>query len=149
MHLSMVNPTDIQTAADLLRAGELVAFPTETVYGLGADATNADAVRKIFAAKGRPRTNPLICHVPEADVARRYAATWPAEATRLAEAFWPGPLTLVLPKAASIVDEVTAGRGTVGLRAPNHPLTLELLREVDLPIAGPSANKSNHVSPTT
>jgi len=139
----------IARAAAILQSGGLVAFPTETVYGLGADATNSIAVRKIFAAKGRPSTNPLICHVPDAEVAKRYAATWPAEATRLAETFWPGPLTLVLPKAAVIVDEVTAGLGTVGLRAPNHPLALELLRQVDLPIAGPSANKSNHVSPTT
>jgi L-threonylcarbamoyladenylate synthase len=136
-------------AAAILRSGGLVAFPTETVYGLGADATNAAAVRKIFAAKGRPGTNPLICHVPDADGAKRYAATWPAEATRLAERFWPGPLTLVLPKTEAIVAEATAGKGTVGLRAPNHPLTLELLRQVGLPIAGPSANKSNHVSPTT
>src|SRR4051794_15667129 len=96
---------DIDRAAAILRAGGVVGFPTETVYGLGADATNAEAVRKIFAAKGRPSTNPLICHVPDADVAKRYAATWPAEATRLADASWPGPLTLVLPKAASIVDE--------------------------------------------
>jgi L-threonylcarbamoyladenylate synthase len=127
----------------------LVAFPTETVYGLGADATNAAAVRKIFSAKGRPATNPLICHVPDAQVAKRYAATWPREAERLTERFWPGPLTIVLPKTRDIVAEATAGRETVALRAPDHELTLQLLRIVDLPIGGPSANKSSHVSPTT
>ena len=136
-------------AAAILRAGGLVAFPTETVYGLGADATNADAVHKIFAAKGRPSTNPLICHVPDAQVARRYARDWPPAASRLTDAFWPGPLTLVLPKTDDIPHEVTAGRDTVALRAPNHALTLMLLRILDRPLAGPSANKSSHVSPTT
>src|SRR3954447_17647107 len=107
--------SEITEAVNILRRGGLVAFPTETVYGLGADASNADAVRKIFAAKGRPSTNPLIVHVPDAAVARRYAAVWPDVAQTVAERFWPGPLTLVLPKADAIVDEVTAGRGTVGL----------------------------------
>lgn len=136
-------------AAAVLRSGGLVAFPTETVYGLGADATNADAVRRIFAAKGRPSTNPLICHVPDAHVAQRYAHEWPDAAARLSAAFWPGPLTLVLPKTDEVPHEVTAGRGTVALRAPNHPLTLMLLRVLDRPLAGPSANQSTHVSPTT
>ena len=136
-------------AAAILRAGGLVAFPTETVYGLGADATNAEAVRKIFAAKGRPRTNPLICHVPDAQVAQRYARDWPPAASRLTDAFWPGPLTLVLQKIDDIPHEVTAGRDTVALRAPSHALTLMLLRILDRPLAGPSANKSSHVSPTT
>ena len=140
--------TLIQAAA-ILRSGGLVAFPTETVYGLGAEATNADAVRKIFAAKGRPRTNPLICHVPDETVARRYAREWPPAAAQLAAAFWPGPLTLVLLKTDDIRDEVTAGRDTVALRAPDHPLTLMLLRILDRPLAGPSANQSSHVSPTT
>src|SRR5688572_20474806 len=140
--------TIIQAAA-ILRSGGLVAFPSETVYGLGADATNAAAVRKIFQAKGRPPTNPLICHVPDANVARRYARDWPAAAAQLAARFWPGPLTLVLPKADDIPHEVTAGRDTVALRAPNHALTLLLLRVLDRPLAGPSANKSTHVSPTT
>jgi L-threonylcarbamoyladenylate synthase len=139
----------IDEAVRILRAGGLVAFPTETVYGLGADATNAAAVARIFAAKGRPGTNPLIVHVADAGVARRYAAEWRDAAQRLAERFWPGPLSLVLPKAAAIVEAVTAGRGTVGLRVPDHPLALELLRAFDGPIAAPSANKSNHVSPTT
>ncbi|MEA2710753.1 MAG: L-threonylcarbamoyladenylate synthase [Phycisphaerales bacterium] len=136
-------------AAAILRSGRLVAFPTETVYGLGADATDAAAVRKIFAVKGRPSTNPLICHVPDAHVARRYVTAWPDEAERLAERFWPGPLTLVLPKTDEIPHEVTAGRDTVALRAPDHPLTLMLLRVLDRPLVGPSANKSGHVSPTT
>ena len=139
----------IPQAIEILRAGGLVAFPTETVYGLGADATNASAVQHIFTAKGRPGTNPLIVHVADAERARRYAAIWPEAAQILSQTFWPGPLTLVLPKQSNIVDEVTAGRGTVGLRAPDHPLTLELLRRWDGPLAGPSANRSNHVSPTT
>src|SRR5437660_846382 len=115
------------TAVRSLRAGGLVAFPTETVYGLGADATNADAVRKIFALKGRPSTNPLICHVADANVAKRYARVWPENAEKLAAKFWPGALTIVLPKTETIVDEATAGLQTVGLRAPDHPLTIELL----------------------
>lgn len=139
----------IVRAAAILRAGGLVAFPTETVYGLGANATNAEAVRKIFAVKGRPSTNPLICHVPDAQVARRYARDWPNAAAQLSAAFWPGPLTLVLPKTGDIPHEATAGRDTVALRAPDHPLTLMLLRVLDRPLAGPSANKSTHVSPTT
>ena len=139
----------IATAAALLHNGRLVAFPTETVYGLGADATSAAAVGRIFTAKGRPSTNPLIVHVADVSVARRYAATWPIIADRLAEAFWPGPLTIVLPKTAAIVVEAPAGRQTVGLRVPNHPLALELLRAFGGPVAAPSANKSNRVSPTT
>lgn len=136
-------------AVDLLRSGGLVAFPTETVYGLGADATNPQAIAKIFAAKGRPPTNPLIVHIADAATARRYCTTWPDAATKLANAFWPGPLTLVLPKSSNIVNSVTAGRATVGLRVPDHPLALELLRAFDGPIAAPSANKSNRISPTT
>ncbi len=139
----------ISLAVSLLRAGRLVGIPTETVYGLAADATNSAAVRRIFAAKGRPGTNPLIVHVPDAAVARRYAANWPEAASRLAEAFWPGPLTIILPKAPAIVSEVTAGLGTVGLRVPAHALTLELLREFDGPLAAPSANRSTRISPTT
>jgi L-threonylcarbamoyladenylate synthase len=126
-----------------------VAFPTETVYGLGADATNAAAVRRIFAAKGRPATNPLIVHVADLDTAMRFAATWTDVAQTLAAVWWPGPLTLVLPKHPSIVDEATAGLPTVGLRVPDHPLALELLRAFGGPVAAPSANRSNRVSPTT
>jgi len=139
----------IERAVELLRQGKLVAFPTETVYGLGADATNADAIRRIFSAKGRPSTNPLICHVADESMARRYAKSWPKTASAIGRHFWPGPVTIVVPKLKSIPFEATAGRDTVGLRAPNHALALELLRAFDKPIAGPSANKSNHVSPTT
>ncbi len=139
----------IERFAQMLKSGGLVAFPTETVYGLGADATNPTAVAKIFAAKGRPGTNPLIVHIADASVARRYATHWPDTATKLAARFWPGPLTLVLPKSPDIVDAVTAGRGTVGLRVPDHPLALGLLRAFDGPVAAPSANKSNRISPTT
>ena len=126
-----------------------MAFPTETVYGLGADATNAAAIRRVFDVKGRPPTNPLIVHVADESVARRYARTWPTAATKLVAEFWPGPLTIVLPKHPSIVSEVTAGLDTVGLRSPDHPVALELLRAFDGPLAGPSANRSSHVSPTT
>lgn len=145
----MNNSREINRAVHLLRSGKLVAFATETVYGLGADATNADAVRRIFKAKNRPGTNPLIVHVADARVARGFARQWPRAAEELADRFWPGPLTLVVPKAQSIVPEVTAGLETVGLRAPNHPLALQLLREFGGPIAAPSANRSNRVSPTT
>ncbi|MGE5608370.1 MAG: L-threonylcarbamoyladenylate synthase [Bacillota bacterium] len=140
---------DVLRAVEILRRGGLVAFPTETVYGLGCDATNAAAVQRVFEVKGRPSTNPLIVHVADVSVARRYAAEWPEKAEKLAKRFWPGPLTLVVRKQPVIVASVTAGLGTVGLRSPDHPLTLELLREFDGPVAGPSANRSTHVSPTS
>lgn len=140
---------DLQRAVKLLTAGCVVAFPTETVYGLGADATNPQAVRRIFAAKGRPGTNPLIVHVADADVAKRYAKDWPEAAVALASKFWPSPLTLVVFKTDAIVPEVSAGRATVGLRSPAHPIALELLRAFGGPIAAPSANRSNRISPTT
>ncbi len=139
----------IDQAVQLLRSGKLVAFATETVYGLGADATNASAVAKIFDAKGRPATNPLIVHVAGAEVAKRYCTDWPESAEMLAAAFWPGPISLVLPKKDLIPDIVTAGRKTVGLRSPAHLMALELLKAFDGPIAAPSANRSNRVSPTT
>lgn len=139
----------IDRAVAVLRAGGLVAFPTETVYGLGADATSAWAVRRVFTAKGRPGTNPLIVHVADERVAQRYAARWPQEAPRLARRFWPGPLTLVIHKGEAIVPDATAGLATVGLRAPDHPLALDLLRAFDGPIAAPSANRSGRISPTT
>ena len=141
--------SQIGRAVSLLREGRLVAFPTETVYGLGADATSEAAVRRIFAAKGRPATNPLIVHVADIDTAKRYTTNWSDEAQTLAAVYWPAPLTLVLPKTPDIPDVVTAGRGTVGLRAPDHPLALELLRAFGGPVAAPSANRSNRVSPTT
>jgi len=142
-------PQDYQTAAGLLRAGKLVAFPTETVYGLGADATNSAACARIFEAKGRPSTNPLIVHVADTAMARHYTAAFPSAAELLAEHFWPGPLTLVLPKPPSICREATAGQQTVAIRVPDHPVALQLLRTFAGPIAAPSANRSTRVSPTT
>jgi L-threonylcarbamoyladenylate synthase len=138
----------IERAAEVLRQGGLVAFPTETVYGLGASALDPAAVARIFAAKGRPATNPLIVHVPDSDVARRLVASWPERAQRLAEHFWPGPLTLVLPRAAVVPDVVTAGGPTVALRVPAHPVAHALLRACALPLAAPSANRSTQLSPT-
>ena len=140
---------DVGKAVEILKHGGLVAFPTETVYGLGADATNAAAVRRIFEAKGRPATNPTIVHVADESVARAYALEWPEAAGRLAEKFWPGPLTLIVPKSERICTEATAGGATVGLRAPDHPVALELLRAFDGAVAAPSANRSTRVSPTT
>lgn len=141
--------SELQRAVQILRAGRLVAFPTETVYGLGADARSSDAVNRIFRAKGRPSTNPLIVHVSGVAMAKVYASEWPDAARRLAQAFWPGPLTLVLPRSKKIAPEVSARLSTVGLRMPNHPLAIELIRTFDGPIAAPSANRSMHISPTT
>ena len=138
----------VSRAAALIRAGKLVAFPTETVYGLGANALDAEAVARIFAAKGRPHTSPLIVHVDSIAMARMFAAEWPAAAEALAQRYWPGPLTLVVPKQPSIPDIVTAGLATVGLRMPAHPLALELIRAAGVPIAAPSANRFTELSPT-
>lgn len=140
----------IACAAELLRAGKLVAFPTETVYGLGADATNGRAVAAIFDAKGRPRFNPLIVHVPNAEAADALALLTP-NARKLAAAFWPGPLTLVLSRRPNspLSDLVSAGLDTVALRVPDHPVARQLLAAAGLPIAAPSANRSGHVSATT
>jgi L-threonylcarbamoyladenylate synthase len=166
----------IEQALQLLRQGHLVAFPTETVYGLGADATNPAAINLIYQTKGRPNSNPLILHVATEDIAQRYTTHWPLAASRLARAFWPGPLTIILPKHPptehsergstdldegsaqrsalstqnySIPDNATANLPTVALRIPNHPLALDLLRAFAGPLAAPSANRSTHVSPTT
>lgn len=144
----MTDRTLISQAAELIRGGRLVAFPTETVYGLGADALDAAAVRRIYAAKGRPPTSPLIVHVDSLSMARSLAAEWPAQADLLAEWFWPGPLTLVVKKIAAIPGEVTAGLDTVGLRMPAHPMALELIRLSGVPIAAPSANLFTELSPT-
>ncbi|HVZ99220.1 MAG TPA: L-threonylcarbamoyladenylate synthase [Caulobacterales bacterium] len=137
-------------AAEILRAGGLVAFPTETVYGLGADARNPAAVARVFAAKGRPRFNPLIAHVPDLAAARAHARLHPL-AIRLAERFWPGPLTLVAPRleSSSVSELACAGLSTIALRAPAHALAQELLAAFGAPIAAPSANRSGHVSATT
>lgn len=143
------DPETIATAAARLRAGELVAFPTETVYGLGANALDAAAVARIFEAKGRPAYNPVIVHVPHTEAARRVVTHWPETASLLAAAFWPGPLTLVLPKHADVPDSVSAGLPFVGVRVPAHPVALALLRAAGVPVAAPSANKSNQLSPTS
>lgn len=137
-------------AAALLRVGKLVAFPTETVYGLGADATNADAVLSIYETKGRPRFNPLIVHVADLDMARKLA-DFPPLAAKLAAKFWPGPLSIVVPlkPGHGLADVATAGLDTVALRMPDHPLALALLRATGLPLAAPSANPSGKLSPTT
>lgn len=140
---------EIERAAALLRQGELVAFPTETVYGLGADAANAQAVAKIFAAKGRPADHPLIVHIPDAAHLDRWARDIPEAARVLASKFWPGPLTLILKRQPDVPDAVTGGQDTVGLRVPNHPVALELLRAFDGGIAAPSANRFGRISPTT
>lgn len=141
-------PPALAQAVDILHRGGLVALPTETVYGLGADGLSEPAVRRIFEAKGRPSTNPLILHVSGLSMARALVTDFPPEALRLAEAFWPGPLTLVLPKAAIVPDAVTAGGPTVALRMPAHPVALALIRTFGRPVAAPSANRSEHVSPT-
>ena len=141
--------TELERAVQLLRAGELVAIPTETVYGLGADASNPVAVAKIFAAKGRPADHPLIVHIADARALDAWAIDIPPLARRLAESFWPGPLTLILKRHANVPDAVTGGQDTVGLRVPNHPLSLQLLRAFGGGIAAPSANKFGRISPTT
>jgi L-threonylcarbamoyladenylate synthase len=152
----MVLPTDtpelfqaaVRCAAELLRAGDVVALPTETVYGLAANALDARAVGRIFEIKGRPAHNPIIVHVSGEAMARRCVREWPDMAERLARAFWPGPLTLVLPRASAIPDVVTAAGPTVGVRWPSHPFIQAVLRECGFPLAAPSANLSNRVSPT-
>jgi L-threonylcarbamoyladenylate synthase len=133
----------------LIRAGELVAFPTETVYGLGANALDPAAVAKIYAAKGRPPGSPLIVHVDSVEMARGLAREWPEKAERLARRFWPGPLTLVLPKQPHVPDVLTAGLDTVGIRVPANAIALALIQEAGLPVAAPSANRFSELSPTT
>ena len=142
------DPASLARAAELIRAGHLVAFPTETVYGLGANALDPDAVARIFAAKGRPRTSPLIVHVDSIEMARTLASQWSDAADLLARRYWPGPLTLVVPKRPLVPDIVTAGLPTVGLRMPAHPVALELIRAAGVPIAAPSANRFTELSPT-
>lgn len=142
-------PERIARAAELLRAGRLVAFPTETVYGLGANALDPDAIARVYAAKGRPAHNPLIVHVPHVAAARELVHAWSSGADALADAFWPGPLTLVLPKRASVPDAVTAGLPAIAVRVPRHPIALALLEAALIPIAAPSANRSSELSPTS
>lgn len=150
MPIIPANPAAIDEAGRVIRAGGTVAFPTETVYGLGADATNGEAVARIFEAKGRPSFNPLIVHVPSLEVAETLGEFGP-EAHALAAAFWPGPFTLVVRRkpACPVTDLATAGLQTIALRVPDHPIARDLLRAAGCPIAAPSANRSGHVSPTS
>ncbi len=138
----------VRRAVELLRTGEVVALPTETVYGLAANARDARAVARIYEIKGRPAQNPIIVHVAGVEMARGCVQDWPEAAQKLAKAFWPGPLTMVLPKAAEIPDIVTAGGSTVGVRWPSHPFIQTVIRECGFPLAAPSANLSNRISPT-
>jgi L-threonylcarbamoyladenylate synthase len=150
MAIIVVSPAAIANAAELLRTGGLVAFPTETVYGLGADATNSEAVARIFAVKGRPHFNPLIAHVVDLAAAEKLAV-FDQRARKLARAFWPGPLTLVLPRRPSsgLSELMTAGLDTVAVRVPSHGVARALLQAAGMPVAAPSANRSGRVSPTT
>jgi L-threonylcarbamoyladenylate synthase len=138
----------VKRAAELLRAGEVVALPTETVYGLAANALDAKAVAKIFQIKGRPANNPVIVHVASLSMAKGCASDWPGSADKLARAFWPGPLTLVMPRAEKIPGIVAAGGATVGVRWPGHPFIQAVIRECGFPLAAPSANLSSRISPT-
>ncbi len=139
----------ISEAAARIRAGGVVAFPTETVYGLGVNALDAAAVGRVYELKGRPPTSPLIVHVASVEMARSVVSEWPALADELAQRWWPGPLTLVLPKSPAIPEIVTSGLATVGVRMPNHPIALELIEQAGVPIAAPSANRFGGLSPTT
>jgi L-threonylcarbamoyladenylate synthase len=144
-----VREEELARAAEWIRNGRLVAFPTETVYGLGANALDTDAVRRIYEAKQRPWASPLIVHVSDEAMARSVTAEWRDAAHRLAERFWPGPLTIVVKKAAIVPDLVTAGLDSVGVRVPSQPVALELIRRAGVPIAAPSANRFGQLSPTT
>ncbi|RKH50527.1 threonylcarbamoyl-AMP synthase [Corallococcus llansteffanensis] len=145
----MLNPDLLDRAVEMLRRGGVIALPTETVYGLAANAEDELAVRRVFAIKGRPATHPLIVHIPGAEHLSEWARTLPDEALALARAFWPGPLTLVLPRTARATDAVTGGQDTVALRVPGHPVALEVLRRLGGGVAAPSANRFGRVSPTT
>lgn len=143
------DPNAVRDAAAILRRGGLLGIPTETVYGLGADALNEDAVSRIFLAKGRPQDNPLIIHVPDASWLERYCRDVPPAAYQLAERFWPGPLTMILPRRDIVPLQTTGGLETVGVRCPNHPVTLAIIEAAGVPIAAPSGNTSGRPSPTT
>ena len=148
MAIGRVLQSEIQEAVEALRAGELVAFPTETVYGLGANANNPDAVRKIFRAKGRPSTHPLIVHIDHPRYIQRWVRELTPEAKKLADAFWPGPLTIVAKRAPAVNDVITGGQDTIAIRVPNHPVAQQLLNAFGGGIAAPSANRYGRVSPT-
>lgn len=149
MHTRVFQPHEIEPAAQVLRSGGLLAIPTETVYGLGADGLNREAVARIFTAKGRPQDNPLILHIPDAGALSQYCTDIPAAAYALARRFWPGPLTMILPRRPLVPDVVTAGLDTVGMRCPDHPVTRAILSRAGVPVAAPSANTSGRPSPTT
>jgi L-threonylcarbamoyladenylate synthase len=149
MGIALPNAQTIALAVELLKKGELVAFPTETVYGLGADASNGEAVKKIFAAKGRPADHPVIVHVASLEALESWAKDVPLMAYKLTEAFWPGPLTLILKRSSDVLDAVTGGQETVGVRVPAHEVALQLLRAFGGGIAAPSANRFGRISPTT
>lgn len=140
--------SDVTRAVDILRKGGVVALPTETVYGLGADASNSEAVAKVFALKNRPVDHPLIVHISGVDKLPQWADEIPASAQVLASRFWPGPLTMIFKRAPSVLDAVTGGQDTIGLRVPNHPLTLQVLAEFGGGVAAPSANRFGKISPT-
>ncbi len=148
MSIARISQKEIQLAVEALRAGELVAFPTETVYGLGGNANNPEAVRKIFALKGRPATHPVIVHIDHPRYLQRWVRDMPPEAQKLADAFWPGPLTLVVKRAPAVHDVITGGQDTVAIRVPSHPVAQQLLNAFGGGIAAPSANRFGHVSPT-
>src|SRR5689334_11787648 len=148
MAITRISQEEIQAAVEALRAGELVAFPTETVYGLGANANNPEAVRKIFRMKGRPSSHPVIVHLDDPKYLPRWARDLSPAAQKLADAFWPGPLTLVLKRAPAVSDIVTGGQDTVAIRVPSHPVAQQLLNAFGGGIAAPSANRFGHVSPT-
>lgn len=147
-HTPALFRTAVNRAAERLEQGDVVALPTETVYGLAANALDPDAVSRIYEIKGRPAHNPIIVHVSDLTMARRCASVWPKAADRLAQAFWPGPLTLVLPSSELIPEIVTAGGDTVGIRLPGHPLMRDVIQRCGFPVAAPSANLSNELSPT-
>ena len=149
METKHLTDQDVEQAAQILRAGGLVGIPTETVYGLGANGLDPDAVAHIFAAKGRPQDNPLILHIPSADHLERYCTDIPEAAYALARACWPGPLTMILRRKPIVPDAVTAGLDTVGMRCPSHPLCRAILEAADVPVAAPSGNTSGRPSPTT
>lgn len=149
METKYLTHDEIKTAAEILRSGGLVGIPTETVHGLGANGLDPAAVSHIFQAKGRPQDNPLILHIPEASWLGRYCQNIPEAAWRLAEKFWPGPMTMILPRKDVVPDVVTAGLDTVGMRCPAHPLCREIIRLADVPVAAPSGNTSGRPSPTT
>ena len=148
MNTQRLTAVQTEQAAEILRRGGLLGIPTETVYGLGANGLNSEAVAHIFEAKGRPQDNPLILHIPTADWLERYCADIPAAAYALAERFWPGPMTMILKRKPIVPDAVTAGLDTVGMRCPAHPVCRAIIAAADLPVAAPSGNTSGRPSPT-